>query len=51
MTVGGRQIVRGPWDHSGSISLVFDVESVLAPLKPVAISPGTTVTGSMWREV
>ena len=31
--------VRGPWDHSGSIRLRFDVESVLSPLKPVAISP------------
>lgn len=35
--------VRGPWDHSGTIALDFDVTSVLAPLKPVAISnsPGS----------
>ncbi|KAF8078168.1 hypothetical protein FPV67DRAFT_38451 [Lyophyllum atratum] len=30
--------VRGPWDHSGCIAVEFDVENVLAPLKPVAIS-------------
>jgi|SRR5882762_7860566 hypothetical protein len=35
-----KMISRGPWDHSGSISLEFDVESVLAPLKPVVVSPG-----------
>lgn len=33
--------IRGPWDHSGSIPLEFDVTSVLAPLKPVAVSPGS----------
>lgn len=41
MKAGGGQIVRGPWDHSGSISFEFDVESMLAPLKPVVVSPGT----------
>lgn len=34
------QMLRGPWDHSGCISVGFDVESVLAPLKPVVVSPG-----------
>jgi hypothetical protein len=31
--------VRGPWDHSRAVSLSFDVGSVLALPKPVAISP------------
>jgi hypothetical protein len=35
------KVVRGPWDHSGSISMDFDVESVLAPPKPVAVSPSS----------
>ncbi|KAF9264954.1 hypothetical protein L218DRAFT_1076382 [Marasmius fiardii PR-910] len=29
--------VRGPWDHSGSIRLPFNAESLLAPMKPVAV--------------
>lgn len=33
------QRVRGPWDHSRAVSLPFDVGSVLALPKPVAISP------------
>lgn len=32
------QKIRGPWDHSGCIAVVFDVENMLAPLKPVAVS-------------
>ncbi|KAJ7236712.1 hypothetical protein B0H12DRAFT_1139852 [Mycena haematopus] len=28
---------RGPWDHSGSIQLPLDVETLLSPLKPVAL--------------
>lgn len=36
------RFVRGPWDHSGTISsaLPFDVESMLKPLKPVAVGFG-----------
>lgn len=30
-------ITRGPWDHSGSIPLAFNVETVLKPLEPVAM--------------
>jgi hypothetical protein len=37
LTAGRRKMIKGPWDHSGSISLEFDVESMLAPLEPVAI--------------
>jgi len=33
------KIIKGPWDHSGSISLDFDVGSMLAPLKPAVVSP------------
>lgn len=33
------QFRRGPWDHSRAVSLPFDVGSVLALPKPVAISP------------
>ncbi|KAH7927737.1 hypothetical protein BV22DRAFT_257471 [Leucogyrophana mollusca] len=29
--------IRGPWDHSSSISLQFDVDSLLALPKPVAV--------------
>ncbi|KAJ8078476.1 hypothetical protein AAF712_001508 [Marasmius tenuissimus] len=29
--------LRGPWDHSGSISLPFDAESLLPRMKPVAV--------------
>jgi len=43
MGEGRGKIIKGPWDHSGSISLDFDVESVLAPLKPVAVSPTAAV--------
>lgn len=35
------KVTRGPWDHSGSISMEFDVERVLAPPKPVAVSPSS----------
>lgn len=31
--------VRGPWDHSGSMGSKLDLANVLAPPKPVAISP------------
>ena len=36
------KMVQGPWDHSGIITLDFDVTRVLTPLKSVAIgnSPG-----------
>jgi hypothetical protein len=27
-----REIVRGPWDHSGSIGVVVDVDVLLQPL-------------------
>jgi len=33
--------ISGPWNHSASMSLEFDVESVLAPLKPVVVSLGS----------
>ncbi|KAJ7702401.1 hypothetical protein B0H17DRAFT_1044220 [Mycena rosella] len=33
-----RGSMRGPWDHSGSISLPLDVESLLKPLQPVALA-------------
>ncbi|TFY65458.1 hypothetical protein EVG20_g5574 [Dentipellis fragilis] len=32
------KITRGPWDHHRSISVQFDLESVLAPPKRAAIS-------------
>jgi hypothetical protein len=35
----GKKKVRGPWDHSGSISLQFDVSTLLAPPKRAAVSP------------
>ncbi|ETW85659.1 hypothetical protein HETIRDRAFT_414650 [Heterobasidion irregulare TC 32-1] len=35
------KLTRGPWDHSRSISVPFDVESVLAPPKRVAVSSGS----------
>jgi len=31
--------IRGPWDHSGAMGSKLDFTDVLAPLKPVAISP------------
>jgi len=34
-------VMRGPWDHS-RLSLDFDVESILAPLKPAAIAVSST---------
>ncbi|TDL27226.1 hypothetical protein BD410DRAFT_782301 [Rickenella mellea] len=34
-----KKTTRGPWDHSGSISLPINVESILTLPKPVAISP------------
>ncbi|THH15596.1 hypothetical protein EW146_g4896 [Bondarzewia mesenterica] len=34
------KVMRGPWDHSQSISVPFDVESVLSPPKRAAVSPG-----------
>lgn len=33
------KVMRGPWDHSGCISVPLDVENILTPLKPVAVSP------------
>jgi len=36
---GNGMIMRGPWDHSGSIELPIDVEAMLTPLKRVAVSP------------
>jgi hypothetical protein len=36
------KLVRGPWNHSGSISLKFDVETVLQPLKPAALSSSSS---------
>lgn len=32
------KILRGPWDHSGSIPVPFDVEKMLAPLKAAVVS-------------
>ncbi|KAJ7470376.1 hypothetical protein FB451DRAFT_335911 [Mycena latifolia] len=32
-----RGSMRGPWDHSGSITTPIDMESLLTPLKPVAL--------------
>ncbi|EFI28420.1 hypothetical protein CC1G_13954 [Coprinopsis cinerea okayama7 len=29
--------LRGPWDHSSSISVEIDVERLLAPLKPAVV--------------
>ena len=43
---GRGKIIKGPWDHSGCILVDFDVESVLAPLKPVAVSP--TAAAEQW---
>jgi len=34
-----RKVVRGPWDHSRAVSLPIDVDAILTPPKPVAISP------------
>jgi len=34
------KVLRGPWDHSGSIIVPIDLENVLTPLKPAAVSPG-----------
>lgn len=31
--------IRGPWDHSGTMGSKLDFTNILAPLKPVAISP------------
>lgn len=31
--------VRAPWNHSGAMGSKLDLTNVLAPLKPVAISP------------
>ncbi|KAI0371775.1 hypothetical protein BV20DRAFT_163033 [Pilatotrama ljubarskyi] len=33
-----REIVRGPWDHSGAIHVPFDVGAVLPPPRPAAIN-------------
>ncbi|KAH8829634.1 hypothetical protein DL96DRAFT_1067810 [Flagelloscypha sp. PMI_526] len=37
-TVETKKVLRGPWDHSGTITdkLSLDVESLLKPLQPVA---------------
>ncbi|PSR88849.1 hypothetical protein PHLCEN_2v4998 [Hermanssonia centrifuga] len=34
----GFTVARGPWDHSASISVPFDVTSVLAAPRPVAVN-------------
>ena len=31
-------VKRGPWDHSSSIRVPFDVEAVLRPLQPAALT-------------
>ncbi|KAJ6547156.1 hypothetical protein B0H19DRAFT_1032692 [Mycena capillaripes] len=36
-TPSSRGSMRGPWDHSGSIPTPIDMESLLTPLKPVAL--------------
>ncbi|KAJ7684743.1 hypothetical protein DFH06DRAFT_1156500 [Mycena polygramma] len=36
-TPSSRGSTRGPWDHSGSITTPIDMESLLTPLKPVAL--------------
>ena len=46
MRAGKPKIIKGPWDHSGCISLEFDVESMLAPLKPAIVSPRTGAGGN-----
>lgn len=33
-----REFVRGPWDHSGSIQVPFDVTAVLPPPMPAAVN-------------
>lgn len=33
-----RFVKRGPWDHSSSIRVPFDVEAVLRPLQPAALT-------------
>lgn len=37
------RFVRGPWDHASAIKVHVDVESLLPPLRPAAISDG------LWR--
>ncbi|KAJ7929318.1 hypothetical protein B0H13DRAFT_1964827 [Mycena leptocephala] len=37
-TPSSRGSLRGPWDHSGSISTPIDMESLLTPMKPVALA-------------
>ncbi|KAJ7168085.1 hypothetical protein C8R43DRAFT_983035 [Mycena crocata] len=37
-TPSSRGRMRGPWDHSGSITTPIDMESLLTPLKPVALA-------------
>ena len=34
---GREGVVRGPWDHSGSIRVPFDVGAVLPPPMPAAV--------------
>ncbi|TFK42795.1 hypothetical protein BDQ12DRAFT_293396 [Crucibulum laeve] len=34
------KVQRGPWDHSGSIAVPFDVGDLLTPMKRVVVSPG-----------
>jgi hypothetical protein len=38
-THSSRKRLRGPWDHSGSISLKIDLGTVLTPPKRAAVSP------------
>ncbi|KAH8102884.1 hypothetical protein BXZ70DRAFT_756981 [Cristinia sonorae] len=34
----GRKMIRGPWDHAGSIKVPFDVNAVLPPPRRAAIN-------------
>lgn len=38
-----QRIVRGPWDHASAIKVNIDVEMLLAPLRPAAVSD------ALWR--
>lgn len=38
--VEGFVVMRGPWDHSSSIKVPFDVKAVLTPPQPAVVNPG-----------
>ncbi|TFK25072.1 hypothetical protein FA15DRAFT_591242 [Coprinopsis marcescibilis] len=38
-----KQQVRGPWNHSSSISVVIDVSQLLAPPKPVLVKSWSSI--------